>query len=71
LRTPVFAVHADLHARLRRVVAINVIDAHHRCLTVRLALGARHLAGVAANATLRVHEKFFFLLELEEHIQRG
>jgi hypothetical protein len=67
----IFAVHADLHARLRGVVAIDVVNAHHRRLTVCLALGARHFAGVATDATLRVHKELFFLLELEEHVRRG
>jgi hypothetical protein len=67
----VFAVHADLDTGLWGGVTLDVIDAHHRCLAICLALGTCHLAGVAADATLGIHEELFFLFELEEHGQLG
>lgn len=67
----VFAVHANLDAGLRGSITLDVINTHHRRLPVCFALGARHFACVAADATLWVHEKLFFLFELKEHGRLG
>lgn len=57
-------MHADLDRSLCCEVTIHVIDVDHRGLAVRLAFGARHLTGAAADAALGVDEELFVGFDL-------
>ena len=50
-------MHADDGHRLRRLRAIDVLEVDHRFAAVRVALGARLHAGLAADAAVRVDEE--------------